>query len=124
MAAREEDKAMAGLLRRSLAQDAGAGSDSGNCPEPEILAAYFDRALDANETARYDLHFSRCSNCREQLAVMARAGGVDDADVAEKKAAGAWAWLTGQGWLMPTAATLVALLAITGIVLRTRKPVV
>ena len=58
MAAREEDKAMAGLLRRSLAQDAGAGSDSGNCPEPEILAAYFDRALDAEETARDDLHFS------------------------------------------------------------------
>ena len=123
MAAREEDKAMAGLLRRSLAQDAGAGSDSGNCPEPEILAAYFDRALDAEETARYDLHFSRCSVCREQLATMARAGGVVDADTAEKNTAGTWAWLTGPGWLMPAAATLVALLAITGIALRMRKPV-
>lgn len=123
MAAREEDKAMAGLLRRSLAQDAGAGSDSGNCPEPEILAAYFDRALDAEETARYDLHFSRCSVCRERLATMARAGGVVDADTAEKNTAGTWAWLTGPGWLMPAAATLVALLAITGIALRMRKPV-
>jgi|SRR5580658_1347990 hypothetical protein len=124
MAAREEDKAMAGLLRRSLAQDAGAGSGSGDCPEPEILAAYFDHALDAEETAPYDLHFSRCSVCREQLAAMARAGGVSDADAAEKNTTGAWAWLTGPRWLMPAAAALVALLAITGIALRMRKPVV
>ena len=124
MAAREEDKAMAGLLRRSLAQDAGAGSRPGeDCPEPEILAAYFDHALDAEETARYDLHFSRCSVCREQLAAMARASSVGDADVAEKKTAGAWVWLTGPRWLMPAAATLAALLAITGIALRVRKPV-
>ena len=95
MAAREEDKAMAGLLRRSLAQDAGAGSDSGNCPEPEILAAYFDRALDAEETARYDLHFSRCSfagnswrRWREQAALLTLTPR-------RKTAAGTWAWLTG-----------------------------
>ena len=120
MAARDEDKAMAGLLRRSLAQDAGPGSGSGEvCPEPEMLAAYFDRALDAQETARYDLHFSRCAVCREQLAAMARAGG-DDA--VEKKTAGAWDWRVGPRWLMPAAA-LVALLVIGGIALRTRKPV-
>src|SRR5271156_403943 len=126
MASREDDKAMAGLLRRSLAQDTGAvaGSGSGeNCPEPGILAAYFDHALDAEETARYDLHFSRCSVCREQLAAMARAGGVGDADAAGKTTEGAWAWLTGPRWLMPAAALLVALLAITGIALRMRKPV-
>src|SRR3984885_471878 len=105
MAAREEDKAMAGLLRRSLAQNTGAGED---CPEPEILAAYFDHALDAQEMARYDLHFSRCAVCREQLAAMARASSVGDADVAEKKTAGAWVWLTGPRWLMPAAATLAA----------------
>src|SRR5271155_6131327 len=126
MAAREDEKAMAGLLRRSLAQDTGAvagpGSDE-TCPEPEVLAAYFDHALDAEETARYDLHFSRCSDCREQLAVMARAGGVGDADAAGKTTEGAWAWLTGPRWLTPAAAMLVALLAITGIALRMRKPV-
>jgi hypothetical protein len=118
MAAREEDKAMAGLLRRSLAQDAGTGS-GGDCPEPEILAAYFDGALDAQETARYDLHFSRCSVCREQLAAMSRAGGADDA---EEKTAGAWNWLNGQRWMMPAAAALVALVVISGIALRMRKP--
>lgn len=123
MAAREEDKAMAGLLRRSLAQDAAAASGE-NCPEPEMLAAYFDRSLDAQETARYDLHFSRCSVCREQLAAMARAGDLGDADAAKKNTAGAWAWLTGPRWLMPATAALLALLAITGIALRVRKPAV
>jgi photosystem II stability/assembly factor-like uncharacterized protein len=126
MAAREDEKAIAGLLRRSLAQDTGAvaGPGSGeNCPKPEILAAYFDHALDAQETARYDLHFSRCSHCREQLAAMARAGGVGDAAAAAEKTAGAWAWLAGSAWLMPASAVLVALLAITGIALRIRKPV-
>jgi hypothetical protein len=118
MAAREEDKAMAGLLRRSLAQDAGIGSGE-VCPAPEMLAAYFDRALDAEETARYDLHFSRCAVCREQLVAMAHASG-DDA--AEKKPASAWDWLVGSRWLMPAAAMVVALLLIGGIALRMRKP--
>jgi hypothetical protein len=122
MAARQDDKGMAGLLRRSLAQDAGAGSGSASgevCPEPEILAAYFDRALDEEETARYNLHFSRCAVCRAQLAAMVRAGG-DDAG--EKKTAGAWDWLVGPRWLMPAAAMVVALLVIGGIALRMRKP--
>jgi len=127
MAAQEEDKAMAGLLRRSLAQDAGAGPGSGlggHCPEPEILAAYFEHALEAQETARYDFHFSRCSVCREQLAALARASDVPDAKDAEEKNAGAWAWLVGPRWLMPAAAMLVALVAITGIALRMRRPAV
>src|SRR5271155_3544629 len=127
MAAREEDKAMAGLLRRSLAQDAGAGSGSGeDCPGPEILAAYFDRALDPQETARYELHFSRCSVCREQLAVMARAAGASGAfgaGEAEKNTASAWDWLGGPRWLMPAAAALVALLVFAGIAWRIWKPV-
>src|ERR1700723_1670095 len=125
MAAREEDKAMAGLLRQSLAQDAGAGSGLGEeCPGPEILAAYFDRALDAQETSRYDLHFSHCSACREQLAAMARAGDAPDVKDAEKKTAGAWDWLAGPRWLMPVAAMLVALLVFAGIAWRVWRPVV
>ena len=129
MAAREEDKAMAGLLRRSLAQDAGADartSSGEDCPGPEILAAYFDRALDPQETARYELHFSRCSVCREQLAAMARAAetsGAFGAGEAEKNTASAWDWLVGPRWLMPAAAALVALLVFAGIAWRIWKPV-
>jgi hypothetical protein len=113
MASREEDKAMAGLLRRTLASDA-AGAVGKDCPAPEVLAAYFDRALDADETALHDLHFSQCSRCREQLAVMARASG---ADAGEKKAANIWNWLRAQRWLMPTAAAFAVLVLIVGITL-------
>jgi hypothetical protein len=70
MAPREDNQAMDGLLRRSLARDAAAGD---TCPEPDILAAYSERSLDEEETARYELHFSQCAQCREQLAAIFRA---------------------------------------------------
>jgi hypothetical protein len=119
MASREEDKAMAGLLRRTLASDA-AGVESKDCPAPEVLAAYFDRALGVDETARYDLHFSQCSRCREQLAAMARAGDVDEA---KKEAASGWNWLRTPRWLMPTAAAFAVLVLMGGITLYKWKSV-
>src|SRR5579864_5032642 len=83
MASREQDKPSADLLRRSLASQAGApGSDIDACPDAEILAAYSEHTLAADETARYDLHFSSCPRCREQLAAMARASGL--AELREK----------------------------------------
>lgn len=113
MASREEDKAMAGLLQKSLAADSSTGAPTGkDCPAPEILAAYFDRALDAQETARYDLHFSQCAQCREQLAAMARASEETSGD---KKSASAWNWLRTPSWLMPAAAASALLVLIAGI---------
>ena len=117
MASREEDKAMAGLLRRTLASDAAAAAGK-DCPAPEILAAYFDRSLDADETARYDLHFSQCSRCREQLVAMARASEVNEA---KKEAASGWNWLRTPRWLRPTAAAFAVLVLIAGITLRRWK---
>ena len=73
MAPREDDKAMDGLLRRSLARDAAAGD---NCPKPDILAAYSEGSLDDEEMTRYELHFSQCARCREQLAAIFRAVAV------------------------------------------------
>lgn len=108
---------MAGLLRRTLASDAAEGKD---CPSPEVLAAYFERALAAGETARYDLHFSQCSRCREQLAAMARAGDVDQA---KKQAASGWSRLPTPRWLMPAAAGFAVLVLIAGITLHKWKSV-
>jgi len=71
MASQENEKAMDGLLRRSLARD---GAAIGECPSPEVLAAYYDRSLGETEAANYDRHFSQCARCREQLAMMAHAG--------------------------------------------------
>jgi hypothetical protein len=79
MPSQENEKAMEGLLRRSLAHDSVA---SGDCPDAEFLAAYFDQSLGIDEAARYELHFSQCTRCREQLAAMARANAEQAADAA------------------------------------------
>lgn len=81
MPPRDDDKAMDGLLRRSLARDAAAAN---TCPEPDILAAYCERSLDADEMARYEQHFSECARCREQLAAIFRAGRVAEIPVPQE----------------------------------------
>jgi hypothetical protein len=70
MPSQDNENAMDGLLRRSLARDSAA---RGDCPDAELLAAYFDQSLGADEAAGYELHFSNCPRCREQLATMVRA---------------------------------------------------
>jgi hypothetical protein len=70
MPSQDNENAMDGLLRRSLARDSTA---AGDCPDAELLSAYFDQSLGADEAAGYELHFSTCPRCREQLAAMARA---------------------------------------------------
>jgi hypothetical protein len=81
MAPRDDDKAMDGLLRRSLAREQGVSSP---CPEPDILAAYFEQSLDADEMAGHELHFAQCSRCRKQLAAMLRAETVAEIPVAQE----------------------------------------
>jgi hypothetical protein len=107
MASREENEAVAGLLRRSLARDAAADA----CPESEFLAAYFEHSLDAAETARYDQHFSGCSRCRAQLAAMVRA------DVPKPQPRTAWLL----DWRLLTAAAVVLLLVTVWLVRRPEK---
>ncbi|MGA3294606.1 MAG: hypothetical protein ABSE45_11565 [Candidatus Acidiferrales bacterium] len=103
MASQERDDAMAGLLKRTLAGDVGTGND---CPAPDILAAYFERSLDSDETARYELHFSQCPHCRDQLAALVRASEIP-ATPGEKPRAVPVAWLWDWRWLAPVAAVLV-----------------
>jgi hypothetical protein len=97
MASREEDKARAGLLRRSLARGVASGRD---CPEQETLAAYYERSLDTAERARVEIHFSQCSRCREQLAAMVRAE-------AEPQPKPRGAWLLDWRLLAPVAAAVL-----------------
>lgn len=99
MASREEDKAIGGLLRRTLSHDAGPGD---TCPSPDILAAYYERSLAGDERARQELHFSHCGRCREQLAAMARAEEI-------QKSLQEWAWVWDWRWLAPAAAVLAIL---------------
>jgi Photosynthesis system II assembly factor YCF48 len=73
MAPRDDNKAMDGLLRRSLARDRAAAN---TCPDPDILSAYSERSLDADEMERQEQHFSECARCREQLVAIARADNI------------------------------------------------
>ena len=102
MASREEDKAMGGLLRRSLARDTAASKD---CPQADILAAYYEHSLDADETSHWELHFSQCARCRQLLAAMVRAN--EPASQAEHDAK-AWSWFFNP-WILVPAAAAVAL---------------
>jgi len=104
MAARDNsgsDKRQAELLRRALASSAEVVEA---CPDAEILAAYADGALDADETARYELHFSQCPHCREQLAAMSRAAVASDIAPAPRLG---WIWTWGWIALAPVTAMLL-----------------
>ncbi len=104
MALRDDDKVMAGLLRRTLASSPksgaapSAGDTSGSCgddcPPADLLAAYYEHLLDEDESARYELHFSQCALCREQLAAMARAEEIDEKRLSPEQA--------GRGCGIPT----------------------
>jgi hypothetical protein len=95
------DRASAELLRRTLASE---GSVAEPCPGPEILAAYAERSLDADETAHYELHFAQCATCRDQLAAMVRA-----AAPAPRPPRISWIW--NWGWIALAPVTAVLLIA-------------
>jgi len=101
MASQANNKTRANLLRNSLQKPADA------CPEPEILAAYFERSLDSEEKKRYELHLSECARCREQLAAMYRADEPALGHATQPHGPSRWAWLWDWRWLAPAAAVLV-----------------
>jgi len=104
MASPRPDKPGTEMLRQGLAHQPTA---TGECPEAEILAAYFERSLNAEETARCELHLSGCARCRDEFALVERASR-DAAITGEgAQAAGRRAWIWDWRWLAPAAAALV-----------------
>ena len=101
MASPEKTRASANLLRGSLRDSVEA------CPEPEILAAYFERSLDADERRRYELHLSQCARCREELAAMHRGGEPSPAAATPSHTRSHWAWLWDWRFLAPAFTVLV-----------------
>lgn len=99
---RKHDDPLAGLTARMLA--AGSARAGDVCPDPEILAAFFDRSLPAVESARLELHFSQCNRCQEQLAVLARMEPA--ARPSEQPQAQGFTWLWNWRWLAPAVAAL------------------
>lgn len=110
MASQDRDRATAELLRRSFAQSAAAQGSEADCPAPDILAAYYERSLDSAETARCDLHFSRCARCRDELSAMARADEFSSTREENAPHKAGWVWLWNWRWLAPAAAVIVILI--------------
>jgi Photosynthesis system II assembly factor YCF48/Putative zinc-finger len=102
MGLKDREKSKSALLREGLAKST---SSAGACPDPETLAAYYQRSLDAADTQRCEMHLAGCPSCREQTAAMVRA---DESAIAGARPAGEseWAWLWDWRWLAPAAAVL------------------
>jgi hypothetical protein len=108
-------KSAANLLRRALASShSSPDARIDACPDPEILAAYSERSLDADETAHYELHFAQCPSCRDQLAAMVRA-----AAPAPRPPRLAWIWTWG--WIALAPVTAVLLIAVIFIAWQSRQ---
>ena len=65
------DRTLARGLRRQL-------SPSDECPDPEVIAAFWDRALPSAEHRTCEEHMARCSRCQAELAAMVRTAGTED----------------------------------------------
>jgi Photosynthesis system II assembly factor YCF48 len=102
MALKDHEESKSALLREGFAKST---SSAGACPDPETLAAYYERSLDATDTERCEIHLTGCPSCREQIAAMVRA---DESAIAGARPAGEseWAWLWDWRWLAPAAAVL------------------
>lgn len=99
------EKAMAGMLKRQNVWPAPSGEA---CPDASTLAAYFERALAASETVQWELHFSTCARCQEQLAAMVSSEPPAAKPAADRKPAFALAW--SWRWMAPVGAAAVVLI--------------
>jgi len=76
MALDDRDRSFEKALARHLRYIAPAGGDSDSsvsmpCPDPQILAAYHDESLDADELALWKRHVVSCENCQLMLEHLA-----------------------------------------------------
>jgi hypothetical protein len=81
-AIRQREAALARRLGKALDQLNPQGAK--DCLDAEIIAAYSERALGADELARCEDHFATCGRCRNILRVLAAAS---DAPLAETEVA-------------------------------------
>ncbi len=76
------EEALARRLGEALDRVAPRGTEP--CPDAELIAAYHERSLAAEEIAECEAHFAACSRCRKILAVLAAS---DDTPLAETEVA-------------------------------------
>lgn len=100
----------------SLARSLRGASREGTreaCPDPNILAAYAERALSPDELAGWEAHFASCGRCQVQLAGLTRALDQAEPDTrAEARPAAALPWRWDWRWAAPLATAAVVTLAV------------
>jgi len=93
---------MAGMLQRAVtAVRDHSGKD---CPGPDVLAAYYERALSPAEQQHWEGHFSSCALCQAQLAALARSEPLP-----RPQQLRFWRWHGALRWLPPAAVALAAI---------------
>ena len=105
---RRTDETFESALAKSLRRQQGAGDD---CPEPEQLAAFWDRSLAGEDRVRFEAHAAQCTRCQASLAALARTADVGDQLAPETTAPGL-AWLLDWRWVAPVATVAVVTLAV------------
>ena len=79
---RRREEALARRVGDAL--DELAHRDPVECPDAELIAAYYEKSLEAEERGRSESHFATCARCRKVLQVLAASA---DAPLDEKEVA-------------------------------------
>jgi len=96
------------MLRRGLSSDSTPAAQG--CPQPDVLAAYYERSLSPAEIDQFDAHLATCARCRAQIAALVRSEPPD-----EKPLDAPATWLWNWRWLAPAAAAIAIVLIWVGI---------
>ncbi|MGH7948924.1 MAG: zf-HC2 domain-containing protein [Candidatus Binataceae bacterium] len=93
----------------------------GDCPDVELLGAYYERSVSGTELERLDEHFATCDRCRAQLAAIARS---EQGDAPQTRSAQVIPLARTSSWrvLAPALAAVLALVVVAS-VLRSREQV-
>jgi hypothetical protein len=101
---RDNEREFGAMVRRGL--ESGPAAPESEHLDAEVLAAYFERTLTAEEIRACDLHVSNCAHCRSELAALARAEP-------EREGSGSrrFAWIWDWRFLVPVTAALAMFVA-------------
>ncbi len=96
------------MLRRGLSSDSPRAAQA--CPEPDLLAAYYERSLAPVEVERFDAHLATCERCRAQIAALVRSEKPD-----QKQPDVPASWLWNWRWLAPAVAAIAIIVIWAGV---------
>ncbi|MGO9601977.1 MAG: WD40/YVTN/BNR-like repeat-containing protein [Candidatus Binataceae bacterium] len=98
--------AIEAILKRAFATpEEPRGHD---CPDPAMLASWYDRSLVRDEFSRVDTHIADCAICQSIVASIARA---EEALTPAPESPG-WRWLLNPQLMVPAVAGIIAIIMV------------